>query len=217
MNVLAISSSPRRNGNSCLLAEAVLDGARDVGHTVELVYLDDYLKSFLRDCRQCRDTDGQCTIKDKFGTLLHEKFLSADAVVLATPLYWYGMSGQLKTFFDRIFCYIAASSPDAAQIVDRLCGKRIALVLSSEESYVGAPLGVLHQIQEYSRYTHSAFVGVVHGIGNRRGDVLHDPSSPMTHAYTLGKTLFDTHVTDYKIDTPRSGSVWANAATVAKP
>lgn len=212
MNVLAISSSPRRNGNSCLLAEAVLDGVRDAGHSAELVYLDDYLQSFLRDCRLCRDADGRCTIDDNFETLLQDKFLKADAVILATPLYWYGISGQLKTFFDRIFCYIAASYPHAAEIVNHLCGKRIALVLSSEESYIGAPLGVLHEIQEYSRYTHSLFVGVVQGIGNQRGDVLQDPSDPASRAYNLGKRLFDIQVSDYRIDTPRSGSVWKSAA-----
>ncbi|NER79831.1 MAG: flavodoxin family protein [Leptolyngbya sp. SIO1D8] len=208
MNVLAISSSPRRNGNSFLLAEATLKGVREAGHTTDLVYLDDYLKGFLRDCRQCRNTEGHCTINDNFATLLQDKFLTADAVIFATPLYWYGISGQLKTFFDRIFCYIAASYPAASEVVDRLCGKRIALMLSSEESYVGAPLGVLHEIQEYARYTHSNFIGVVQGFGNRRGDVLQDPSEPINRAYDFGKHLFDIQITDYRIDTPRTGSVW---------
>lgn len=211
MNVLAISSSPRQNGNSCLLAEAALRGVREVGHATELVYLDDYLKSFLRDCRLCRDAQGLCTINDGFATLLHDKFLKADAVIFATPLYWYGISGQLKTFFDRIFCYIAASYPNASEVISRLCGKRIALMLSSEESYIGAPLGVLHEIQEYSRYTHSIFVGVVQGFGNRRGDVLQDPSDPIDRAYNFGKRLFEIQITDYRIDTPRSGSVWKSA------
>jgi multimeric flavodoxin WrbA len=211
MKVLAISSSPRRNGNSALLAQSILKGVTAAGHTSEFVYLDDYLQGFLRDCRLCRNAEGQCTINDRFETLLRDKVLPADAMVLATPLYWYGISGQLKTFFDRMFCYIAASCPDAEATVSRLCGKRIALALSSEESYVGAPLGVLHQIQEYARYTHSLFVGVVHGIGNRRGEVLSDPGSPLSQAYDLGKRLFDIHQTDYRIDTPRASSVWSTS------
>jgi len=208
MNVLAISSSPRRNGNSFLLAESALKGVKEAGHTAELVYLDDYLQGFLRDCRLCRNAAGNCTINDNFATLLQDKFLKADAVIFATPLYWYGISGQLKTFFDRIFCYMAASYPHASEVITALCGKRIALMLSSEESYIGAPLGVLHEIQEYSRYTHSMFVGVVQGFGNRRGDVVADPSEPINRAYHLGKRLFDIYVTDYRIDTPRSSSVW---------
>jgi multimeric flavodoxin WrbA len=216
MNVIAICSSPRRNGNSSLLAETVLEGARNAGHTTKLVYLADYLESFLRDCRQCRDANGRCTIGDRFEVLLHDNVLTADAVIFATPLYWYGMSGQLKTFFDRIFCYIAASNPNSAAVIEHLCHKRIALVLSSEESYVGAPLGVLHQLQEYSRYTHSTFVGVVHGIGNCRGEVRQDPGDPMSCARQLGQCLFDRQISDYRIDTPRASSVWCHQASCSQ-
>ena len=51
MNVLVVSSSPRRNGNSRLLAESAVDGAREAGHEAELVHLDDHMRHFLRDCR----------------------------------------------------------------------------------------------------------------------------------------------------------------------
>ena len=59
-----------------------------------------------------------------------------------------------------------------------LMGKRLALVLSSEETYPGAPLGVIHELQEYARYMHSPLVAVVQGIGNSRRDVLLDPERP---------------------------------------
>lgn len=68
--------------------------------------------------------------------------------------------------------------------------KRIGLVLASEETYLGASLGIVHQIQEYSCYTHSEFVGVVHGIGNSRSEVSHDPSDPMLAAEQLGRDIF---------------------------
>lgn len=207
--VLVISSSPRRDGNSRLLADAALKGVREVGNSAELVHLDDHLKAFLRDCRLCRGTDGCCTIGDGFDALFREKFLPADGVVFATPIYWYGVSGQLKTFFDRIFCYVAASYPENEKVVEDLCGKRIALMLSSEESYVGVSLGILHEIQEYARYTRSALVGVVQGNGNKRGDVLRDPSDPADRARKLGRRLFSIETTDYRIDTLRASSVWA--------
>jgi multimeric flavodoxin WrbA len=209
--VLVLSSSPRRDGNSRLLADAALDGVREAGHTAELVYLDDHLGAFLRDCRLCRGADGHCTIDDGFDALFRERFLPADGVVLATPIYWYGVSGQLKTFFDRMFCYIAASHPENEKIAGDLVGKRLALLLSSEESYTGASLGVLHEIQEYARYTHSPFVGFVQGIGNKRGDVLRDPGDPAGRARELGRRLFSMRSTDYRLDTPRAGSVWADA------
>lgn len=210
-SVLVISSSPRRDGNSRLLANATLEGVREAGNFGELMHLDDHLKAFLRDCRQCRSIEGYCTISDGFDALFREKFLLADGVIFATPIYWYGISGQLKTFFDRTFCYIAASYPENEKVIDNLCGKQIALVLSSEETYTGVSLGILHEIQEYARYTHSALVGVVQGNGNQRGDVLEDPNNPIERARTLGRQLFSIETTDYRIDTPRAGSVWATA------
>src|SRR3712207_5804898 len=128
MNVLALSASPRRDGNSFLLAEAAVQGAREAGHRAELAYLDDHVRHFLRDCRRCRDEAGRCTIEDGFEALLRDRVVPADGIVFATPLYWYGVSGQLKTFFDRLFCFIAASEPEADRFVAGLIGKRLGLV-----------------------------------------------------------------------------------------
>jgi multimeric flavodoxin WrbA len=208
VKLLALSSSPRRDGNSRILADAVLDGAREQGHATELVHVDDHVSAFVRDCRRCRGADGRCTIGDGFEALLYDHVLPADGLVFATPIYWYGMSGQLKTFLDRLFCYIAASHPGAEDVVSGLLDKPLALVLSSEETYPGAGAGIVHQVQEYARYTQSPLVGVVRGIGNRRGDVAHDPASPVVRARELGAGLFGAHYTDYRLDSPRPGSVW---------
>jgi multimeric flavodoxin WrbA len=208
VDVLGLSASPRRDGNSFLLVEAAVEVARAAGHGAELVHLDDHVRHMLRDCRRCRDAHGRCTIDDGFESLLRDRVLPADAIVFGTPLYWYGVSAQLKAFLDRIFCYIAASEPEADLYVDGLTGKRLALVLASEESYPGAPLGVIHEIQEYARYTHSAFVGVVQGIGNQRRDVLLDPSDPMGRARELGRRLGELRSTDYRLDTDRPNTTW---------
>src|SRR4029079_14105589 len=113
MQVLVVSSSPRRNGNSRLLAESALEGAGEAGHEAELVHLDDHMRHFLRDCRECRDSNGRCTIDDGYQEMVGERALPPDAHVYTSPIYWYGVSGPLKTYFDRIFCFIAASEPDS--------------------------------------------------------------------------------------------------------
>jgi multimeric flavodoxin WrbA len=208
VKVLGLSASPRRDGNSFLLTEAAIEGAREAGHDAELAHVDDHVRHLLRDCRRCRDEAGRCTIDDGFEPLLREKVLPAEAIIFGTPLYWYGVSGQLKTFLDRIFCYIAASEPEADMFVEGLMRKRLALVLASEENYPGAPLGVIHEIQEYARYTHSDFVGVVQGIGNKRRDVLLDPSDPLELARDLGRRLADLRTTDYRLDTERPNTTW---------
>lgn len=206
--LLILVGSPRREGNSATMAEAVKRGAEQVGVQVDLRFVDDHISSFLRDCRTCRRADGECGIQDRFRELFYEDFLPADGVVFCSPVYWYGLSAQMKAFFDRTFCYYAASHPDSAEVLRGMSGKRIGLVLASEETYPGASLGIVHQIQEYSRYTHSEFVGVVRGAGNRRGEVAADPGGPLEEAERLGREFFGRKYTDYRLDTARNGSVW---------
>ncbi|MEM9446919.1 MAG: flavodoxin family protein [Cyanobacteria bacterium P01_E01_bin.6] len=208
LNLLILVGSPRRTGNSATLAAAVQRGAEQVGSRVALRFIDDSISSFLRDCRTCRLPNGECAIADSFRTLFFDDFLPADGVVFCSPVYWYGLSAQTKAFFDRTFCYYAASHPDSAQVIERMSHKRIGLVLSSEETYPGASLGLVHQIQEYSRYTHSEFVGVVRGVGNSRSEVTRDPGEPILAAEQLGREIFERKYSDFRIDTQRSGRVW---------
>jgi multimeric flavodoxin WrbA len=206
--LLILIGSPRRAGNSAALAEAIRRGAESSGATVTTRFLDDCIGAFLRDCRACRRPDGECGISDKFRELFFDEYLPAQGVVFCTPIYWYGISAQTKAFFDRTFCYYAASYSRSAEVIAGMSRKRIGLALSSEETYPGAALGIVHQIQEFARYTHSEFVGVVRGIGNRRGEITADPCGPLVEAKALGREFFSRTYTDYRIDTPRAGTVW---------
>lgn len=207
-SLLILVGSPRRTGNTATMSNAVLQGAEASGTTVKLRFLDDYIEGFLRDCRTCRKDDGECSIDDRYRELFLDDFLPADGVVFCSPVYWYGISAQTKAFFDRTFCYYAASYPHSEHVISSMIHKRIGLVLASEETYPGASLGIIHQIQEFSRYTKSEFVGIVRGIGNRRGEVSKDPSSSLQAATQLGREFFDRMYTDYRLDTPRNTNVW---------
>ncbi|UGQ15692.1 flavodoxin family protein [Yinghuangia sp. ASG 101] len=197
------------------MADAAVRGARKAGHDVETVHLSDYIEGMLGDCRQCRLADGSCGIKDNYEDLLVNRVVEADALIIATPLYWYGMSGRLKTFFDRFFCYTSNSSPHQDAVTKGLTNKRVAVVVSCEESYRGATVGLVTQFQEITRYLHQELVGVVIGVGNSRGEVASDPGRPLDAAEDLGRRLFDIRVTDYRIDTPRSNRVWATSPAAA--
>ena len=192
------------------MARAIADGIADAGHIPDFIHVDDILTSFLRDCRQCRQADGSCSIDDGYGDVFLERFLPAQGFIAATPIYWYGMSSQLKAFFDRMFCYVAASYPGSASVIEGMMGKRIGLALSSEETFPAISTGIVHQIQEYTRYTRSTFVGHVHGFGNSRGEVSNDPANPLARARQFGRDFFTAHTADYQIDTPRSGRVWGS-------
>ncbi len=207
-SLLILVGSPRRDGNSALLAEAVQRGAESAGTQVTLRFVDDFVSQFLGDTRQSRRPSGEDSSDDGFREVFFEDFLPADGVVFCSPIYWYAISGQMKTFFDRTFTYYAASYPESERVIEGMKHKRIGLVLTSEETYPGVALGPIHQLQEYSRYTHSELVGVVRGIGNSRGDVLKDPANPVGQAEQLGRELFARDFSDYRIDTERPGRVW---------
>lgn len=210
--LLVVVGSPRRNGNTMMLAEAVQRGAKGAGHEVALRFLDDHISGFLRDCRSCRQANGQCGISDGYRSLFFDDFLPARGVIFCTPVYWYGMSAQTKSFFDRSFCYYAASYPNSTAVQKAMSGKRLGLVLASEETYPGAALGITHQMQEFARYTYSDLIGIVRGVGNARGDVRDDPMNPLRDAEKLGEDILSRAYSDYRLDTPRNPRVWSEKA-----
>ena len=103
MNVVAINGSPRgANGNTECILEPFLEGARDAGALVEVVYLKDQHIEHCLGCFSCwTRTPGVCVHKDDMPALL-EKVRQADVLVLATPLYVFTFSGLLKDFCDRL-------------------------------------------------------------------------------------------------------------------
>lgn len=207
MKVLALSSSPRKDGNSRILAQAVLDGAASLGHETDIVDLCDVVTAPLGDCRTCRRPDGRCSIDDGYEDLLF-RVLSADALVLATPLYWYGISGQLKIFIDRIFCHTKGEFPAHEHVKRLIMNKRLAVVITAEETYPGATVGVEAQMQELARYLRHDLVGIVRGVANSRGEIVRDPAAPIDQAYGLGARMFATAVTDHRMDSVRDGVIW---------
>ena len=99
MNILIISGSPRKGGNTELLAEAFAKGAAKQHH-VEIVSVRDYKVNPCLGCNTCFKTDGICAQKDDMA-IIYEKMSQADMLVIASPVYFYGISAQLKAFIDR--------------------------------------------------------------------------------------------------------------------
>ncbi|OZD01737.1 NAD(P)H dehydrogenase [Rhodococcus sp. 06-235-1A] len=207
--VLVISASPRRDGNSHILADAAMIGAHESGHRVDHVFLSDHVEKMLENCRECRQIrGGSCQLDDNYDTLLFDHIIPADGIIYAMPLHFYGMPGRLKTMFDRLFCYISKSAPHSDDVVRGLQNKKIGVLISCEESYLGATVGVVTQMQELTRYFNQDLAGVVIGHANSRGEVTEDPSKPTESAARLGSQLFYTRVTDYRVDTVRPNKVW---------
>ena len=98
--VLVISTSLRAKSNSDILAERLVAGARDAGHEVEHISLKWKTIGFCTGCLACQKTQ-KCVLKDD-AVEIAEKVKEADSLVFVTPIYYYEMSGQMKTLLDRL-------------------------------------------------------------------------------------------------------------------
>lgn len=97
--VLILSGSPRKGGNSDILCDAFFSGAQSSGNEVEKIRISEKSISCCRGCYICKK-DGICTIKDDMADIL-QKIISADVIVLASPVYFYSINAQLKAVIDR--------------------------------------------------------------------------------------------------------------------
>ena len=100
MNILILAGSPRKGGNTDLLVEAFVKGASQKHH-VEVVSVHDYKVNPCMGCNACfKNESNSCVQKDDM-SLIYEKMAVADMLVIASPVYFYGLSAQLKAVIDR--------------------------------------------------------------------------------------------------------------------
>ena len=97
--VLVVSGSPRKGGNSDTLCDQFIKGAQEAGHQVEKIFLGEKNIHYCTGCGVCNQTHA-CVLQDDMAPLL-EKMLTAEVIVLASPVYFYTIDGQMKTFIDR--------------------------------------------------------------------------------------------------------------------
>ena len=99
MNVLVFLGSPRKKGNSEILTEALLGGVRQAGGDPEIIRLCALDISPCISCGGCNKT-GKCVVEDDM-TPLYDKIISTDLIILASPIFFYGITAQAKAFIDR--------------------------------------------------------------------------------------------------------------------
>ena len=98
--VLILSSSPRRGGNSDLLCDRFMEGAREAGLEVEKVFLKDLKINYCMGCNRCYNGEHPCPQQDDAAGVL-AKMVAADVIVMASPVYFYTVCGQMKTQIGR--------------------------------------------------------------------------------------------------------------------
>jgi multimeric flavodoxin WrbA len=123
MKIVAVLGSPRPQGSSAGLAGKFLDEARSRGAATKIYRLNQLDFQGCQGCRTCKTKDNQCVLKDDLGEVLAD-VKDADVLLLASPVYFGDLSGQLKCFFDRTYSYL---NPDFSSRVPS--GKQAVVVL----------------------------------------------------------------------------------------
>ena len=101
MKIVVVNGSPRAKGNTEMLAEAFLRGAREAGHEGSLINLREKKIAGCLGCQYCFSHDGVCAQKDGMEDILAE-LDRADMLVLASPIYWFDVTAQTKAVIDRL-------------------------------------------------------------------------------------------------------------------
>lgn len=128
MKIVCLLGSPRKSGNSATVAARLMKTAQALGAEVETIYLNGLDYQGCQACYACKNGSESCVLKDDLSPVL-EKVRQADALVLASAVYYGDVTAQLKAFIDRTFCYLKPeyyARPDCSRLEP---GKGLAMIL----------------------------------------------------------------------------------------
>lgn len=176
--ILVLSTSPRIGGNSETLADVFIKGAEEAGHETKKICLYDKKIEFCKGCLSCQTT-GKCILRDDAERIIAQ-MKAMDVLVFATPIYFYEMSGQMKTLLDRtnpLFpaeyefrdIYLLATSADEEE--------------SSMEAAVKGLEGWI------SCFEKSRLAGVVRGTGADKKGAIEECGEALSAAYEMGRNV----------------------------
>ena len=176
-NVLVISASPRKGGNSDTLCDEFIRGAQESGNHAEKIFLASKNIKYCIGCGVCNTTQ-KCVQKDDMAEIL-DKMVEADVIVLATPVYFYTMDAQMKTLIDRTvpryteiqnkdFYFIVAAADTERKMMERTI-----------EGFRGFTQDCLTGAREK---------GIIYGTGAwQAGEIKGTPA--VTQAYEMGRNV----------------------------
>lgn len=177
-NILVLSESFRKHGNSDLLCDEFIRGAEENGNKVEKIYINDKKINFCRGCGVC-NTAHKCVQKDDMEEIL-AKMVYADVIVMSTPVYFYTMNGQMKTLIDRSVPRYEEISGKDFYFILAAADENKANLKKTVESFRGFTKDCLPDAHEK---------GIVYGTGAwQLGDIKSLPA--MQEAFEMGKAIF---------------------------
>lgn len=176
-NILILSSSARRGGNSDLLCDEFLRGALQAGHTAEKIFLDDKTINYCTGCSICSMHGKPCPQGDDAAEII-EKMVAADIIVMATPVYFYTMNAQIKTLIDRCCARYTEMS-----------NKKFYLIITAAETDQSKIERTVDTFQGFFDCLSGAQIaGIIYGLGVWHvGEI--KGSEAMNKAYTMARGI----------------------------
>ncbi len=181
--LMVVMASPRPKGNSSVLAAEAARGAAEAGAEVRTVRLADLSFSPCRACDACRKTNAKGCVHNDDVKALRGAIKASDALLIASPVYWFTMSAQAKLFMDRLYVFGDKSYRE-------LKGKRIGIILASGDADPrgSGAINAMRSFQDAFAYLGAPIAGMVHGGGGKAGAAARDKAL-MAEAYALGRAL----------------------------
>ncbi|MBW1984083.1 MAG: flavodoxin family protein [Deltaproteobacteria bacterium] len=180
--VLILLGSPRKKGNSAILAQEIAKGAEAAGARVESLYINGMDIKACQACWTCqkKDTKG-CAIDDDMQSIF-PKLIEADAWVIASPVHWFNVSTQTKLWFDRCFALTAyGKNPFRKKI-------GIAMSYGDTDPYTSGCINAIRSFQDSFRYVGAKIEGIVYGSALNAGDISQN-TELLKEAEKLGEKL----------------------------
>jgi multimeric flavodoxin WrbA len=184
MKVLGILGSPRIGGNSDVLLEQALAGAKAAGGEVEKIVLVKKKIAGCLDCGKCNE-QGICAIKDAMQEI-QKKILEAGAVIHSVPVYFWAMTSQMKAYLDRWCAFFDAEWRVHKAYQPRIKGKRIGLITVCGDSDVSTADPIVHSFKNTCQFSGLRLLDVVQASASVKGEIA-DNERVMKRAYDLGR------------------------------
>ena len=177
--ILILKCSPRRNGNSDILADSFIKGATEAGHEIITFNIGNMKINPCLACYQCFKTDKPCIQNDDMQSIYPE-FVSADAIVIAAPVYYFSFPSQYKCFIDRVLPYdVEGTMPT---------GRKAALLMTAGDNETMFEAAITEFKKVYGEWFESNIKGII-TVPNvdTKGAIKDNPK--LEEAYNLGKAI----------------------------
>ncbi len=181
--LVIIKGSPRKSGNSCVLADSLAKGAKDNGAEIEEFFIQKMNINPCNACNACiKKPKKECIIDDDMQQI-YPAIRTANSVVISSPIYWFNMSAQTKLFIDRLYGLV---EPNKQLMKDKRIG--IILTYGDVDQVSSGAINAINSFKDTFKYIGAEIAGIIHGSASAIGEIEKN-TDLMTKAYNLGKEL----------------------------